>query len=145
FSDNNLLCAVYEGYQQAWDLAKVPLMVNHNDELFDFLNTFERQLNQLDNENNENDFFNNFNNIFQNNEISDSYAITTAASTIANFNTINICNNNIENNLRDACLKLAFLLSDTNSLNNHDLEIYKKFYTGITEANTLDIPYLVNL
>ncbi|CAG8833113.1 33134_t:CDS:2, partial [Gigaspora margarita] len=132
-SDDNLLCAAHEEYQQAWDLAKVLSMVNRDDKLIDFLNTFEEQSNPLDNKNTENDFSDNFNN---------SYAIATAASTLADFNTINIRNNDIKNDLRDAHLELAFLVSDTNSLNNYDLKVYKKFYTSITEAETLDVPYL---
>ncbi|CAG8814695.1 16209_t:CDS:1, partial [Racocetra fulgida] len=45
----------------------------------------------------------------------------------------------------DAYLKLAFLLSDKNSLSNQNLETYETFYTGVTEAGILDISYLVNL
>ncbi|RIB13239.1 hypothetical protein C2G38_2198430 [Gigaspora rosea] len=99
----------------------------------------------VDYENDENDFFDDFNSLSQNNEISDSHAIATAASTIAEFNTIDIHDDDIENDLRDARLELAFLLSDASSSNNHDLEIHEKFYTGITEAGALDILYLVNL
>ncbi|CAG8856462.1 35677_t:CDS:1, partial [Gigaspora margarita] len=44
-SDNDLLCTVYEGYQQAWDLAKVLSMVNCDNELFNFLNTFKGKSN----------------------------------------------------------------------------------------------------
>ncbi|CAG8787656.1 9781_t:CDS:2, partial [Gigaspora rosea] len=98
-----------------------------------------------DYENDENDFFDDFNSLSQNKEISDSHAIATAASTIAEFNTIDIHDDDIENDLRDARLELAFLLSDASSSNNHDLEIHEKFYTGITEAGALDILYLVNL
>lgn len=144
-SDDDLLCAVHEGYQQAWDLAKVLSMVNCNNELFNSLNTFKGKSNQSDYENNENDFFDDFNSLSQNNEISDSHAIATAASTIANFNTIDIRDDDIENDLRDARLELAFLLSDASSLNDLDLEIHEKFYIGITEAGALDILYLVNL
>ncbi|CAG8634282.1 21123_t:CDS:2 [Gigaspora margarita] len=98
-------------YQQAWDLAKVLSMVNRNDKLFDFLNTFEKQSNPLDNENTKNDFSDDFNSLSQNNELSDSYAIAIVASTLADFNTINICDDDVENDLRDACLELAFLVS----------------------------------
>ncbi|CAG8685326.1 7059_t:CDS:2 [Gigaspora rosea] len=144
-SDDDLLCAVHEGYQQAWDLAKVLSMVNCDDKLFDCLNTFEKQSNLLDNENTENDFSDDFNGLSQNNELSDSYAISAVASTLADFNTINIRDDDIENDLRDARFELAFLVSDTNSLNNYDLRVYEKFYTGVIEAETLDVPYLVNL
>ncbi|CAG8846082.1 21311_t:CDS:1, partial [Gigaspora margarita] len=126
----------------AWDLAKVLSIVNCNNKLFNSLNTFNRKSNQSNYKNDENDFFDDFNSLLQNNEISDSHAIAIAASTIADFNTIDICNNNIGNDLRDACLKLAFLLLDASFLNNYDLEMHEKFYTGITEAEALDILYL---
>ncbi|CAG8730939.1 10088_t:CDS:2, partial [Cetraspora pellucida] len=144
-SNDDLLCAVHEGYQQAWDLTKVLSMINCNDELFAFLNTFEEQLNQSDDKNDENNFFDDFNDLFQNNEILDSHAIAIAATTVVNINTIDIRDDDIEDDLRDACLELAFLLSNTDSLNSYDLGIYKKFYTGITKVETLNVSYLVNL
>ncbi|CAG8821275.1 38588_t:CDS:2, partial [Gigaspora margarita] len=125
--------------------AKVLSMVNCDNELFNSLNTFKGKSNQSDYKNDENDFFDDFNSLSQNNEISDSHAIAIAASMIADFNTIDIHNDNIKNNLRNACLELAFLLLDASSLNDLDLEIHEKFYTGITEAEALDILYLVNL
>ncbi|CAG8625490.1 6223_t:CDS:2, partial [Scutellospora calospora] len=74
-----------------------------------------------------------------------SHAIAIAATILVNINTIDIHDDDIKDDLRDVCLELAFLLSDTDSLNSHDLEIYNKFYTGITKVKTLDISYLVNL
>ncbi|CAG8762396.1 17036_t:CDS:2 [Gigaspora margarita] len=109
--------------------AKVLSIVNCDNELFNFLNTFKEKSNQSDYENNKNVFFDDFNSLSQNNEISNSYAIAIVASTIADFNTIDIRNDDIENDLRDACLELAFLLLDA----------------SITEAGALDILYLVNL
>ncbi|CAG8655291.1 14628_t:CDS:2, partial [Dentiscutata heterogama] len=113
-----------------YDLAKVLSMANQNEEVL------------LNNENN--DFFDYFNNSIQSNKISDSYAIAIVANTVADFNTIEICDDNFENDLKDAHFELTFLLSDANFLNNYDLETCKNFYTGITEG-TLDISYLVNL
>ncbi|CAG8741595.1 3539_t:CDS:1, partial [Racocetra fulgida] len=74
-----------------------------------------------------------------------SHAIATAASMIADFNTIDIYNDDIENDLKNTQLKLAFLLLDASSLNNHNLEIHEKFYIDITEAEALDVLYLINL
>ncbi|CAG8672571.1 16151_t:CDS:2, partial [Dentiscutata heterogama] len=107
--DEDLLCAVYEGYQQAYNFAKVLSMANQNEEVFGFLN------------------------------------ISNSRNTIADFNTIEIHDDNFENDLRDARFELTFSLSDTNFSNNHDLETCENFYIGITEAGTLDISYLVNL
>ncbi|CAG8731167.1 2531_t:CDS:2, partial [Dentiscutata heterogama] len=135
-SDKDLLCAVHEGYQQAYDLAK-------NEKVFGFLNISNGQSNQLDNKNN--DFFDYFNDSIQSNEISDSHAIAIVANTMADFNTIEIRDDNFENDLKDARFELTFSLSDANFSNNHDLETCKNFYTGITKAETLDISYLVNL
>ncbi|CAG8678840.1 23192_t:CDS:2, partial [Racocetra persica] len=81
----------------------------------------------------------------QNNKISDSYTIAMIANTVANFNTIDICNDDTENDLKDIYLELAFLLSDKNYLSDQNLETYEIFYTGVTEAGILDIFYLVNL
>ncbi|CAG8582686.1 8136_t:CDS:1, partial [Scutellospora calospora] len=74
-----------------------------------------------------------------------SYAIAIAATTIVNINIIDIHDDDIEDDLRDTYLELAFLLSDTDSLNSYDLGIYNKFYTGVTKAEILDVLYLVNL
>ncbi|CAG8651700.1 24198_t:CDS:2 [Cetraspora pellucida] len=122
-SDEDLLCAVHEGYQQACDLAKV--------------------LSMSDDEND--DFFDYFNDSIQSNEILDSHAIAMVANTVADSNTIEIRDDDIENDLRDARSELTFLLSNANFSNIHDLETCENFYTGITEAGTLDISYLVNL
>jgi len=148
-SDDDLFCAIHEGYQQAWDFAKVLSMVNQNDNFFDLLNISNEQSSQLNNENDFPDFF--INNSSQSNEVSDSYAIATAANVVADFNMLNLCDDDIENDLRDARFELAFLLSDTNSLDdqnfldNQNLETYENFYTGVTKAGILDVSYLVNL
>ncbi|CAG8602924.1 203_t:CDS:2, partial [Cetraspora pellucida] len=142
-SDEDLLCAVHEGYQQACDLAKVLSMVNQNEEVYGFLNISNGRSNQSDDEND--DFFDYFNDSIQSNEILDSHAIAMAANTVADSNTIEIRDDDIENDLRDARSELTFLLSDANFSNIHDLETCENFYTGITEAGTLDISYLVNL
>ncbi|RIB00888.1 hypothetical protein C2G38_2051305 [Gigaspora rosea] len=140
----DLLCAVHKGYQQALDFAKVLLMVNR-DEAYNSLNISNEQLNQLNQLDENDDFSDYFNDSFQSNEVSDLHAIATAANNVVNFNTIEIHNDDIETDLRDARFELTFLLSDTNSSKNHGLEICENFYTGITNIGTLDIPYLVNL
>ncbi|CAG8734540.1 605_t:CDS:1, partial [Racocetra fulgida] len=141
--DKDLFCAIHEGYQQAWDLAKVLSMVNQDDDVLDFLNISNGRLNQLDDKND--DFFDYFNDSLQSNEVSNSHAISASASTVANFNTIEIHDDDIETDLRDACFELNFLLLNTTSSNNYDLEINKDFYTGIIKAETLDVSYLVSL
>ncbi|CAG8535553.1 17398_t:CDS:2, partial [Racocetra fulgida] len=79
---------------------------------------------------------------------SDSHAIAMAANVVADFNMLNLHDDNIENDLRDACFELAFLLSDTNSLDNQNfldnqnLETHENFYTGVTKAEILDVSYL---
>ncbi|CAG8654771.1 24961_t:CDS:2, partial [Gigaspora rosea] len=137
----DLLCAVHKGYQQALDFAKVLLMVNR-DEAYNSLNISNEQLNQLNQLDENDDFSDYFNDSFQSNEVSDLHAIATAANNVVNFNTIEIHNDDIETDLRDARFELTFLLSDTNSSKNHGLEICENFYTGITNIGTLDIPYL---
>ncbi|CAG8585345.1 7027_t:CDS:1, partial [Scutellospora calospora] len=96
-------------------------------------------------DNKNDDFFDYFNDLIQSNKISDLHAIAIAANTIADFNTIEICDDNNENDLRDAYFELTILLSDAKFSNNYDLDTCKNFYTGITKAGTLDILYLVNL
>src|SRR6185437_10110433 len=103
-SDDDLFCAIHEGYQQAWDFAKVLSMVNQNDNFFDLLNISNEQSSQLNNENDFSDFF--INNSSQSNEVSDSYAIATAANVVADFNMLNLCDDDIENDLRDARFEL---------------------------------------
>ncbi|RIA99983.1 hypothetical protein C2G38_2236202 [Gigaspora rosea] len=131
-SNEDLLCAVHEGYQQALDFAKVLSMVNR-DEVFNFLNISNEQLDQPNQLDENDDFSDYFNDSFQSNEISDSHAIATAANNVVNFNTIEIHDDDIETDLRDARFELTFLMSDTNSSKNHGLEIYENFYTGITK------------
>ncbi|CAG8853955.1 38956_t:CDS:1, partial [Gigaspora margarita] len=53
---------------------------------------------------------------------------------VVNFNTIEIYNDNIETDLRDACFELTFLLLNTNSSKNYSLKICENFYTGITKV-----------
>ncbi|CAG8703690.1 9905_t:CDS:2, partial [Dentiscutata heterogama] len=121
-SDDDLFCAIHKGYQQAWDFAKVLSM-----------NDFS-------------DFF--INNSSQSNEVFDSYTIAMVANVLADFNMLNLCNDDIENDLRDAHFELAFLLSDMNSLDdqnfldNQNLETHENFYTGVTKAEILDVSYL---
>ncbi|CAG8684848.1 17698_t:CDS:1, partial [Racocetra fulgida] len=67
-------------------------------------------------------------------DISDLQAIAVVADIVINFNSINIHDDNIEEDLRDTYLDLSFLLSDTNSLNSQDLKSNEDFDTGITKS-----------
>ncbi|CAG8612919.1 7657_t:CDS:2 [Racocetra fulgida] len=107
-------------------------IVNQNDEFFDLLNISNEQSSQLNNENDFSNFF--INNSSQSNEVSDSHTIAMAANVVADFNILNLCDDDIENDLRDAQL-----------LDNQNLETHKNFYTGITKARILNVFYLVNL
>ncbi|CAG8851867.1 26409_t:CDS:2, partial [Gigaspora margarita] len=136
-SDDDIFCAIYEEYQQAWDFAKVLSIVNQNNEFFDLLNISNEQSSQLNNENDFSDFF--INNSSQSNEVSDSHTIAIVANIVADFNMLNLRDDDIENDSRDARFELAFLLSDTNSLDdqnfldNQNLETHENFYTGVTK------------
>ncbi|CAG8841693.1 6600_t:CDS:1, partial [Gigaspora margarita] len=83
--------------------------------------------NQLNNEND--DYYDYFSSTSQSSNVSDSQAIAIAADIIINSNLIGIHNNDIEEDLRDACLELSFLLLDMNFLNSQDLEPNENFDT----------------
>ncbi|CAG8486934.1 11981_t:CDS:2 [Racocetra fulgida] len=81
-------------------------------------------------------------NIISNNAIAKQvylYLLQVTADIVVNSNLIDICDDNIEKDLRDAYLELSFLLSDTTSLNSQDLESNENFDTGVTKSGTLNI------
>ncbi|CAG8727430.1 37123_t:CDS:10 [Gigaspora margarita] len=78
-SDDDLLRAIHEGYQQAWNFAKILSM---NDDYYDY-----------------------FSSTSQNSDVSDSQAIAIAADVVINSNSIGICDDDIEEDLRDARLE----------------------------------------
>ncbi|CAG8554243.1 4492_t:CDS:2 [Gigaspora margarita] len=53
-------------------------------------------------------------------QVPDSHTIAIAANIVADFNVLNLRNNDIENDLRDIYFELAFLLLDMNSLDDQN-------------------------
>ncbi|CAG8467063.1 8686_t:CDS:2 [Gigaspora margarita] len=122
--------------QQAWSFAKVLLIVKQ-DQSFNSLSISNEELN-LFNYANDDYFDNASSNMSQSSDISDSHTIAIAANIVADSNSINIRDDNIEEDLKDARYELAFLLLNTNS-SNQSLELNEDFNTGVKRRTIREI------